>query len=65
MPFNCPLNINIEKDTIEKKDPLYSFKYEMQGYDVIVSNELYHPQLIFLNLKLGREITGADKLMVL
>ncbi len=37
----------------------------MQGYDVVVSNSLYHPQLIFLNLKLGREITGADKLMVL
>lgn len=65
MPFNCPFISQFQKNQIEKKDPLYSFKYEMQGYDVVVSNSLYHPQLIFLNLKLGREITGADKLMVL
>ncbi len=32
---------------------------------MIVSNLLYHPHLVFLNLKLGRDMISAEKVLIL
>lgn len=42
------------KYEVEKKDALYGNKYVYQGYDVIMTNILNFPQLVFVNYKLSQ-----------
>lgn len=51
--------------TEKNSDALYGAKHDYQGYDVIVSNIVWHPYIIFLNLKLGKELVSADKVNIL
>lgn len=64
-PLGVPIYEALEHYGEEKKDPLYEVKHLYQGYDVAVANMIQHPHIVFINLKLGRDLLTADKTMVL
>ena len=53
-PLGAPIFESMAKYEVEQKDALYGNKYVYQGYDVIMTNILNFPQLVFVNYKLSQ-----------
>ena len=60
-PFGAPVYEVMQRYEKEKKDALYGNKYVYQGYDVVLTNILNYPQLLFLNPKLARQVVSVEK----
>lgn len=62
-PFSATLYELYNEYSQTKGDPCYLNKEVFKNYDVVISNLLNYPSLIFTNMKMGKEILTPDKLM--
>jgi hypothetical protein len=65
VPFGITMYDHFKRFQLEKKDAFYESKTVLPGYDVIVTNFLDQPHLIFINSKMIKEIFSPDKVYLL
>lgn len=60
-PFSATLYELYSQYGEQKGDACYANKHIYKDYDVIISNIVFYPSLVFANINLGKEILAADK----
>lgn len=64
-PFSVPFFQQYINSFQTKGDSFYLSKNTLKSYDVIVTNLNHYPFLVFVNLKVARELMTIDKIQTL
>ena len=62
-PFGAPIFERLIKDVAKHKDTFHTFKYDLPGYDVVLTNMSNHIELGIINPKLAQSFTNVESLM--
>jgi hypothetical protein len=62
-PFGSSFLEQLFEDQEKNKDPYYTHKRSYSGVDVLIGNSLNHPNIVFMNIDMVKDMLSPEKMM--